>query len=86
MTDLTMEQAFTARKLAHIYAILKFKMMEYYATIEMGKVNLPDFLRDDTPEKKAEKEIDWLLHNDKKRFYELYEQAYVELRDRGILD
>ena len=85
MTQLTLEQEFSTRKLAHIYAILKFKLMEYYDTLEMGKVNLPNFLREDSPEKKAEKDIDWLLKHDKKRFYELYEQAYQELAERGLL-
>lgn len=86
MKEMTLEQAFSLRKIAHIYAILKYKMMEYYETIEMGKLNLPNFVRNDSPEKKAERDIDWLLKNDKQKFYEMYELAYKDLAERGILD
>lgn len=81
----TFETEFEQCKKKHMFNVLLFKMTEYYETIEMGKVNLPCFVRNDSPEKKAEKEVQWLIENDKKRFVELYELAYKDLAERGIL-
>ena len=85
MEEMTLEEEFSARVFQHMFKVLKMKLVEYYETIEMGKLNLPNFLRNDSPEKKAEKQINLLYKNDKDRFLELYEQAYKDLAERGIL-
>ncbi len=63
----------------HKYVIMKAMLQNYYTTIQQDKVNLPDFMRDDTPEKLADKELRNLVINDINRFNELYEKAYAEL-------
>lgn len=74
-----LEKEFEEFKALHKYGIMKAMLQNYYATIQQGKVNLPDFMRDDTPEKLADKELRYLVVNDINRFNELYEKAYAEL-------
>ena len=74
-----LEKQFEEFKALHKYAILKAKIMNYYETMQQGQINLPDFMRDDTPEKLADKELRKLVINDINRFNELYEKAYAEL-------
>lgn len=74
-----LENEFEQFKALHKYAILKAKMMNYFETIQQGEINLPDFMRDDTPEKLADIEIRKLVVNDIDKFNSLYEKAYLEL-------
>ena len=76
---MNLEREFEEFKALHKYAILKAKMMDYYNTIQQGEVNLPDFMRDDTPEKLADKELRNLVVNDINKFNSLYEKAYEEI-------
>ena len=78
-----LEKEFNARKLAHVFTILKAKLIDYYQTLEQTEVNFMDFLRDDTPEKKAQQMVEYLYNNCRKDFWQLYEVAYNELATRG---
>jgi hypothetical protein len=53
--------------------------MNYYETLQQGEVNIPDFMRDDTPEKLADRDLKNLVLNDINKFNKLYEQAYIEI-------
>ena len=75
----TLEDEFEQFKAVHKLAILKAKMIDYYETLEQGKINLPDFQRDDTPEIKANKDVMYLLLTDINKFNSLYEKAWNEL-------
>lgn len=75
----TLEDEFEQFKAIHKLAILKAKMIDYYETLEQGKINLPDFQRDDTPEIKANKDVMYLLLTDINKFNSLYEKAWNEL-------
>ena len=74
-----LENEFEQFKTLHKYAILKAKIMDYYETLQQGQINLPDFMRDDTPEKLADRDLKNLVLNDINKFNDLYEQAYIEL-------
>lgn len=75
----TLEEEFEQFKALHKFSILKAMMIRYYETIQQGQVNLPDFMRDDTPEKLADKDLKDLVLNDINKFNSLYEKAYTEL-------
>lgn len=76
---MSLEREFEEFKALHKYAILKAMMMRYFETVQQGEVNMPDFMRDDTPEKLADKELRKLVVNDINKFNSLYEKAYEEL-------
>lgn len=63
----------------HKYAILKARIINYYETLQQGEVNMPDFMRDDTPEKLADRDLKNLVLNDINKFNKLYEQAYTDI-------
>lgn len=74
-----LEKEFTEYKALHKYAIMKAMLMRYFQTIQQGEVNIPDFMRNDTPEKLADAELRKLVVNDINKFNSLYEKAYKEL-------
>ena len=74
-----LEREFEEFKSLHKYAILKARIMNYYETLQQGEVNMPDFMRDDTPEKLADRDLKNLVLNDINKFNDLYEQAYTEI-------
>lgn len=76
-----LENEFEQFKALHKFSILKAMMKRYYETIQQGQVNLPDFMRDDTPEKLADKDIKALVcrGDNLEKFNSLYEKAYTEL-------
>lgn len=78
-----LSKEFEEVKAVHKYVILKAKMTQYFADLEEGQVKLPDFMRDDSPEKKADKAIkDLLLLNDGgEKFNRLYEKAWESMAD-----
>lgn len=76
---MSVEHEFEIEKARHKKAILKAKIQDYFETIQQGQINLPDFMRDDTPEKLADIEIRKLVVNDIDKFNSLYEKAYIEL-------
>ena len=75
----TLEDEFEQFKAVHKLSILKAKIIDYYKTLEQGAVNLPGFMRDDTPEKKADKDVKNLILTDINKFNSLYEKAWCEL-------
>jgi hypothetical protein len=74
-----LEKEFAEYKALHKYAIMKAMLMRYFRTIQQGEVNIPDFLRDDSPERLVDKELRNLVVNDINKFNSLYEKAYEEL-------
>ena len=72
--SISLENEFEQAKAQHKYSVLKAKMMAYYSTVDMCKINLPDFLREDNPEKMADKELKNILCAPEglKKFNELY--------------
>ena len=73
------------RKALHRYGVLKARIMKYYQDLEgTGCVNIPDFLRDDSPEKLADRELKRLVMNPDglNEFNRLYELAYKEVAER----
>lgn len=74
-----LENEFDKFKALHKYAILKARIMNYYETLQQGEVNMPDFMRDDTPEKLADRDLKNLVLNDINKFNSLYELAYKEI-------
>lgn len=76
---MTLEREFAEYKALHKYAIMKIMLMRYFQTVQQGGVNIPDFMRDDTPARLADREIKKLVINDINKFNDLYEKAYEEL-------
>ena len=74
-----LEKEFAEYQALHKYAIMKVMLMRYFRTIQQGEVNMPDFMRDDSPERLADKELRKLIVNDINKFNSLYEKAYEEL-------
>ena len=69
----------------HRYSVLKARIMKYYQDLEgTGCVNIPDFLRDDTPEKLADRELKRLVMNPNGlgEFNRLYELAYKDVAEK----
>ena len=79
----TLEKELEQAIAKHKYAVVKAKMIDYYTTLEMGQVNLPNFLRKDTPEKKADKDLKDILYSENgiKKFNELYEIAWKSIAE-----
>lgn len=73
---MSLEREFEEYKALHKYAIMKAMMMRYFRTIQQGEVNMPDFMRDDSPERLADRELKKLVVNDINKFNSLYEKAY----------
>lgn len=80
---ITLEQEFTDCLAQHKYAVLKAKIVDYYRTLEMGKVNLPDFVRNDSPEVLADRDLRHILcgENGLEKFNELYEAAWNSIAE-----
>ena len=77
---ITLEQEFEKFKAIHKYSILKARIMNYYSDLQDTGVNIPYFLREDTPEKLAERDLKELLtKRGIKEFDRLYELAYQEV-------
>ena len=72
---------FEQYKAQHKYSVLMAKMIDYYATIMENELQIPDFMDDDTPEKRAEKDIRNLYNRDKNEFNRLYEVAWAEIAE-----
>lgn len=73
---------FKAQVFLHKCRMILAKATQYYKDLEADSVNIPDFLRDDTPEKKAEAELDRILDidDDRATFNRCYEKAWEELQ------
>lgn len=77
--EITLEEEFTQYVAIHKISILKAMMIKYYKTLEINDIVLPDFQRNDSPEKLADRDIKNLILYDFKRFNSLYEKAWAEL-------
>lgn len=74
-----LEREFMQYRIAHIFAILRVKMIRYYEVVLANSPQIPAFLGGDTPEKCADRDIENLYNQDINKFMELYEKAYQEL-------
>lgn len=79
---MTLEQQFEQAKALHKYVILKAKLMDYYRTIEATTVTIPYFLNNSSPEELADRDLQYLLRNDKEKYHRLYEKAWYEIADK----
>ena len=73
------------KKAIHKYKVLKVRIMKYYQDLQnTGCVNIPDFLRDDSPEKLADRELRRLVMNPDGlgEFNRLYELAYKDVAEK----
>ena len=72
----------STKKAIHKYKVLKVRIMKYYQDLQdTNTVNIPDFLRDDSPEKFADRELKRLVMNPNGlgEFNRLYEIAYKDI-------
>ena len=69
-----MEKEFRKYAYLYVFKVIYDKMVKYHQTLEQGKLRLPDFMRDDTPEKMAEKEVKELYINNTEDFWQLGKQ------------
>lgn len=84
MEELTLEKEFEVHKLRHMYDVLNKRITQYYRSLEGSGVSIPNFMRNDSPEELARKEMNNILTNgNKEHFYNLYEKAYHELAVAG---
>ena len=70
-------------KTIHRYSIVKAKLVKYYKDLEQGQINIPDFLRNDSPEKLADRDIQEMLtiDNGTNEFLELYDKVWNEVAE-----
>ncbi len=82
---MSLEQEFEEFKAIHKYSILKAVMMKYYSDLEemREETNMPDFMREDTPEKLAEKSIKTLILGEDgiNRFNYFYDLAWNKVAE-----
>lgn len=82
MMSMELEKEFEFFKLRHKITVLKTVITKFYEDLQdANTVNLPDFIRNDTPEKLADKELDEIFYNsnDKQRFEFLYNKAWEQI-------
>lgn len=78
-----LEAEFEQFKAVHKYATLKARMIQFFTDAQNGEVNIPDFMRDDTPEKLADREIRRILcmPDGLERFDRLYNACWEEIAE-----
>ena len=77
MKELSLEKEFEIYKLIHKTAILQAKLTVYYQTIQESGITIPFFMLE-SPEKKAEKEVQNLLCENPEAFEILYQEAWEQ--------
>ena len=77
MRELSLEAEFEIYKLLHKTAILQAKLTAYYQTIQESGVTIPLF-KQESPEIKAEKEVQNLLCENPEAFETLYQEAWEQ--------
>lgn len=77
MQELSLEKEFEIYKLIHKITILEAKLTTYYRTIQETGIKIPFFMLE-SPERKANKEIEQLLDTDRDVFEALYQKAWDE--------
>lgn len=77
----TLEQEFEARKLEHMQKTLFIKAKSYYSALEGNGVNIPEFMRIDSPDQKALADVEKLMYlpDGGQMFRRLYESAWAEI-------
>ena len=80
-TEYDLYYEFEEHKALHKYSVLMAKMINYYETIMADEIKIPEFLTDDTAEKRAKDSIKELYNRDKQEFNRLYEEAWEEIAD-----
>ena len=80
--DYKLAREFEEFKALHKYSVLMGKMINYYETIMANEIQLPPcFNNNDTPEKRAEREVRALFYRDKNEFNRLYEKAWQDIAE-----
>lgn len=69
-------------KALHKYCVLKAKLMKDYIDLENQGIDIPYFLKQETPEQKADKEIAKMLMFNKEKFNSLYEDAWNNIAEK----
>ena len=77
MRERTLEDEFEFYKLRHKTTILQAKLTLYYKTIQESGIKNPFFMLE-SPEKKAEKEVQKLLGKNRLAFEMSYDKAWTE--------
>lgn len=77
MRERTLEDEFEFYKLRHKTTILQAKLTLYYKTIQESGIKIPFFMLE-SPEKKAEKEVQKLFGKNRLAFEMFYEKAWNE--------
>ena len=77
MIKWSLEDEFKIYADIHKTAILQAKMTTYYRAIQESGITIPFFMLE-SPEKRAEREVQELFDKDKDAFNALYEQAWAQ--------
>lgn len=77
MQELSLEFEFEIYKDIHRMAILQAKLITYYRTVQESGITIPFFMLE-SPEKRAEREVQDLFDKDKETFNALYEKAWAQ--------
>lgn len=82
----TLEQEFEKAKAIHKYSVLFAMIKKYYTDLQGTGINIPDFMRDDSPEELAQKDLKCLvtMPDNLKTFNRLYELAWEEVKHLDI--
>lgn len=77
MRELSLEKEFEIYKMIHKATILQAKMTNHFRDLQETGVQIPFFMQD-SPEKKAENEVQNLLCRNPLAFESLYQSAWQE--------
>ena len=79
----TLEHEFELRKMEHMQKTLFIKAKQHYAALEGDSVNIPSFMRIDSPEKKALADVEKLMYlpDGGEMFRRLYETAWADIAE-----
>lgn len=77
MKEWSLEDEFKIYRDMHKISILQAKLIAYYRTIQESGIKIPFFMLE-SPEKRAEIEVQELFDKDKETFDSLYEKAWEQ--------
>lgn len=77
MKEWSLENEFKIYRDMHKISILQAKLIAYYRTIQESGIMIPFFMLE-SPEKRAEIEVQELFDKDKETFDSLYEKAWEQ--------
>jgi hypothetical protein len=77
MREWSLDAEFKIYKDIHRMTILQAKLITYYRTVQESGIKIPFFMLE-SPEKRAEREVQELFDKDKETFNALYEKAWAQ--------